>query len=161
MEDPVETDATSNMEQGMPRITVDARVACIPSDTSAPFHSVEAAPFGRGKRASGPRRVFALSTRLTQSEFNDLRASARAAAMPPTVFLRACALGQRIESRPPVPAVNAQTYNQLGHIGSNLNQIAAKLNSRRPADAAAIVNAIGQLVGAIKTIRGQLLGSAK
>ena len=96
--------------------------------------------------------------RLTDAELQDICTAARACNMPPSVFMRSVVLGKKIDSKPPVPQINAQAYTQLGKVGGNLNQIALKLNSGKEPDEN-LAAALSQLAGVLKSIRGQLLGA--
>jgi hypothetical protein len=95
---------------------------------------------------------------LTDAELQDICTAARACNMPPSVFMRSVVLGKKIDSKPPVPQINAQAYTQLGKVGGNLNQIALKLNSGKEPDEN-LAAALSQLAGVLKSIRGQLLGA--
>ncbi len=98
-----------------------------------------------------------VTVRLSSEELTELKATARATGLTASGYTRAVALGQSIEVKPPVPAVNAQVYAALGKVGGNLNQIAARLNvGDKPGDIGA---ALVQLTQLLKATRAQLLGA--
>lgn len=66
----------------------------------------------------------AVTVRLTPTEYTDLQQ--RKGQLSWSEFLRRAAHHQPLPRscpRPPVPAVNRQTYIELGRIGNNLNQL--------------------------------------
>lgn len=109
--------------------------------------------------ARSPRSI-SMKTKLTVSEAEEVAAIARASGLTISALLRRSVLAQKIESRPPVPAINAQAYAELGRIGGNLNQLARWANNNKlpPDFGGQLAQAINNLGAAIKTTRAQLLG---
>ena len=67
--------------------------------------------------------------RLTASEYAVVKAQAGVLSL--SEFFRRAGLGLKIPTprpRPVVPEVNRLTYRELGHIGTNLNQLAKACN---------------------------------
>lgn len=139
-------DGTFNsQEQAMPGITSDTPTlapsrGCLPSVESL-------------------KRTTAVSLRVSASELEQIKEAARAAGLPPTVFIRCAALGQHIESRPPIPAINAQAYAQLGRVGGSLNQIAARLNTGERVEGDQLVAVLSALTKTVRALRAELTAS--
>lgn len=90
------------------------------------------------RRASGSetrQRTRVVQVRLSEAEYAEVAARAQAALLTPSSYVRASALDApppRARRRPAVEAVQvARVLAQLGKIGSNLNQIAHRLNVGR------------------------------
>ena len=72
-----------------------------------------------------------ITVRFTETEYNALKAKAKAAHIPVSTFVHDAALGNQIEVRydlsPSMPELSAMA-GSLGKTASNLNQIARHLN---------------------------------
>lgn len=99
-----------------------------------------------------------LGTRLTDAEFHDLKSAARACGITPAELVRCSILGIKVEPKALVPQVNAMTYAALGKVGSNINQLAARVNSGKDNHTNEIQKALSQLAGILKNIRSEVLG---
>jgi len=100
---------------------------------------------GSEKRA----RSAHITVRLTPDERGQVDASAERAGLTAGSYVRQTVLGAsapRQVRRPPVERKElARLLGQLGHIGSNLNQIARALNSGDEADDQALAEALKSL----------------
>lgn len=97
--------------------------------------------------------------RFTDAELQDICLAARACNLTPSEFLRRAALSVKIDAKPPVPEVNARAYAALGKIGTNINQIAARLNSKSAGKVDEhLSTALSLLIPTLKDIRRDLLG---
>lgn len=74
-------------------------------------------------------RSVSAKTKLTASEAEEVAAIARASGLTISGLLRRSVLAQKIESKPPVPAINTQLYAEMGRIGGALNQLAKHANN--------------------------------
>ena len=91
--------------------------------------SVEARLVGaKTKRNDGAVRTIAWSVRFAVDECDQLKEKAYQAHTSVSEFIRRAALGRKVISPPPPPAVNIQTYRELSSIGNNLNQLVAAVN---------------------------------
>ena len=77
---------------------------------------------GRPKKAAEQLRGQTIGVRVSESEYVALRAKAEAMAMSPAQWLREAALSRQLP-KPPVPAVNRESYAELARLASNLNQL--------------------------------------
>jgi len=105
---------------------------CIPKPARAEMAQTTA------KRASGSetrQRTRVVQVRLSEAEYAEIAKRAEAALLTPASYVRAATLDApppRARRRPAVEAVQvARVLAQLGKIGSNLNQIAHRLNAGR------------------------------
>jgi hypothetical protein len=75
-----------------------------------------------------PKRTSLISLRLTEDEKEVWEAKAEEAGLGNNLskFIRYCVENRRIA--PPAPAINSDTYAELGRIGNNINQIAYAVN---------------------------------
>ncbi|MGB6295824.1 MAG: plasmid mobilization relaxosome protein MobC [Rivularia sp. (in: cyanobacteria)] len=75
-----------------------------------------------------PKRTSLISLRLTEEEKEAWEAKAEEAGLGNNLskFIRYCVDNRRIA--PPAPAINSDTYAELGRIGNNINQIAYAIN---------------------------------
>ena len=75
-----------------------------------------------------PKRTSLISLRLTEDEKEVWEAKAEEAGLGNNLskFIRYCVENRRIA--PPAPAINSDTYAELGRIGNNINQIAYAIN---------------------------------
>lgn len=99
--------------------------------------------------------------RLTSDEYACVAEKADRAGLPTAAFLRAAALGEagpRAQRRVPADRqALLRILGQLGKIGSNINQIAKRLNSGGPADLPLLQEALGaylEMRGAIYAALG-------
>ena len=74
------------------------------------------------------KRTSLISLRLTEEEKEVWEAKAEEAGLGNNLskFIRYCVENRRIA--PPAPAINSDTYAELGRIGNNINQIAYAVN---------------------------------
>ncbi|WP_414624963.1 plasmid mobilization protein [Calothrix sp. CCY 0018] len=75
-----------------------------------------------------PKRTSLISLRLTEEEKEVWEAKAEEAGLGNNLskFIRYCVENRHIA--PPAPAINSDTYAELGRIGNNINQIAYAIN---------------------------------
>ena len=92
---------------------------------------------------------------LTDDERAALQIKARAACLPMSTFLRRVALKKRIE-QPPTEISRTQ-YAELARVGSNLNQIAAAINSGKATGID--VDVINELATHVRLLRLELIGA--
>ena len=73
-------------------------------------------------------RTSTIGVRVSESEYAAIRDRAASMGMTPAQFLRETALSRRLPS-PPAPAANRELYADLGHLASNINQLAREAHS--------------------------------
>ncbi len=116
------------------------------------------APMARPKIAPEALRSATIGVRVSPAEYEALREKAAALRLTPAQWLREAALSRRLPP-PPVPPVNLETYRELGKIGGNLNQIAARLNAGGTAPELAA--AVGELAALVRRVRLEALGATE
>lgn len=92
---------------------------------------------------------------FTLAEAESIAKKAKAVGLSESEYVRHAILNRDIKS---VPQVNKDTYVELGHIGTNINQIAHALNSGTEYDKARLKAVFEQLIAAIGRIRKQVIG---
>ncbi len=103
------------------------------------------------KASEDLRRRFDLY--LDEVELESIRARARNARLPMSTYVRKAALDLKMEAPPPI--ANVQRWRELGHLASNLNQIARACNSGLvPNDVAPVLEA---LTDAVRLLRQELM----
>lgn len=100
---------------------------------------------------------------LTPEERKDWESKASAAGMKLSQYIRHCV--ERRAIAPPLPTINKQAYQELGRIGTNLNQAVAALNYAKKAGQPLpqldeLELAIHSLDERLNSLRLQLLGLA-
>jgi hypothetical protein len=101
--------------------------------------------------------------RFADDECDQLREKAYRAHTSVSEYIRRSALGRKVIEPPPPPAVNIQTYRELGSIGNNLNQLVAAVNRAVlmgqdvNVDSSKLSKLIDGLQVSIKEVRKQLL----
>ena len=91
---------------------------------------------------------------LDEHEVDQIRASARAARLPMSTFLRRVALRQQITTPP--SAGNLDRWRELAPLASNLNQIARACNAGLLPEG--IDPVVSQLAEQVRLLRLELLG---
>lgn len=99
----------------------------------------------------------AIGFRAPLADYPSLVEKAEAAGLKVGQFCLAAAKGTKIT--PPVPAINRQLYADLGRVGSNINQIARKLNSENRLSGSDLVAALNSLSESLAETRRQLIGA--
>lgn len=99
----------------------------------------------------------AIGVRVSPREYSQLAALAEIAGLKIGKYAIACALEKRIQ--PPVPSVNRQLYADLSRVGSNLNQIARRLNAEDRLSGSDLVKTLDDLSRSLANVRQQLLGA--
>lgn len=95
---------------------------------------------------------------FTVAEAQMIAEKAAAAGITESEYIRHAVLAREFKT---VPAVNKETYQELGKIGVNINQIAHSLNvSASSTDKERINLVFNKFMSAIGEIRKQLLGVA-
>jgi non-ribosomal peptide synthetase component F len=111
------------------------------------------------------RRGVSVRIWVTPAERDQLAEVARDMALPLSSYLRRMVLDQPLppprERLRPIPEVNRETYVTLGRLGSNLNQIARRMNEHRggDGDAAAVLKVLDHLADALVQIRTEVIGA--
>ena len=103
------------------------------------------------------RRTRTLGVRLTVGEAEQVSKQARAAGLSMGAYVRRRALGQPVRAEEERQLGTAER-RELNRIGSNLNQIARRLNSgaaRAPAGTRAAVMRVGELVASLLSGEGE------
>ena len=105
-----------------------------------------------------PKRSVPSMVRFTPDEFALVVGRARASGRPPARFIREAALGAIPRERR--SAANAELLRQLGRIGNNLNQLAARAHIGTALPAELIETALGELLAAVRRIEPDVAGGA-
>jgi hypothetical protein len=100
--------------------------------------------------AENPRRSVSSMVRFTPDEFALIAQRARDCGRAPARFIREAALGAVPRERR--SAASAELLRQLGRIGNNLNQLAARAHSGAPLPGSALETALGELLEAVRRI---------
>lgn len=74
-------------------------------------------------------RTRSVNARLNDAEWQQLEERRALVKMQRGEYLRAAALAQLPQAIPTIPAINRDAYLELTRIGTNLNQIAKRLNA--------------------------------
>jgi len=107
------------------------------------------------KKYTPPSR--AIGVRVSASEYSRLVQLAEIAGLKIGKYAISCALEKKITA--PVPAVNRALYSELARCGSNLNQIARKLNSESKLSGSDLIINLNDLNRSLADVRRQLLGA--
>ncbi|WP_458250741.1 plasmid mobilization protein [Geobacter anodireducens] len=86
---------------------------------------------GRPNKEKSRLRNHRITVRLNDGELIDLFEKSRRLMVSPSSFLRMAGLSQRLPI--PLPEVNILTFQELGRIGNNLNQLLKRLYEDRTA----------------------------
>lgn len=110
------------------------------------------------KKSDAHRRSSIVRIRLTPNELEALSAAASSRGMALSALIRHLATGSELP-RPPAPKIDQDAYRELGQIGTNINQIAKRLNTPHGIwpTTAEIHAALSSLQEAIKRIRLRVL----
>ena len=114
------------------------------------------ARMARPKIAAEKLRTATIGVRVSPGESAALREKAAALGLTPAQWLRTAALARRLPA-PAAGPVNVATYRELGRIGTNLNQLAARLNAGEP-PAARLRTALEELAEQLRRVRLEVLG---
>ncbi|GAB7026063.1 plasmid mobilization protein [Geotalea toluenoxydans] len=110
---------------------------------------------GRPKAAEGKKKIYNLTVRLSDADLMELADKASKAGLSFSRFLREAGLGRELPR--PVPPINLQTHQELGRIGSNLNQLIKRIYEGY-FEGNAIATALEELTQVIRAIRKELRG---
>ena len=102
-----------------------------------------------------------IEVRVSDNEKSALKEFSKQTGLSVSEFVRRAALGQRIDPVKHIPAINRCVYLELLRVGTNLNQIAHKLNSGQGSDKERLVNAISQTVKLTKEVRLAILSETE
>lgn len=102
--------------------------------------------------------------RVSDDERQQLAASAAAARVPLSLFLRNAGLGLEIQPAPPAaPEVNIEVYRELARLAGNFNQFQKSINDGRAAVGLAValdgIDQIQKIGEQLQVLRLQLLGA--
>lgn len=117
----------------------------------------------KAKRLDGVPRKLVLHIRFAVDENEQLKVKAAQTGVSVNEFIRRAALRRQVVQVLPPPPLNLKLYEQLGVIGSNINQIARGVNSAKKAglsvniDTEVLDESIVQLLFVIKETQIQLL----
>lgn len=117
----------------------------------------------KAKRQDGAVRGVSWSVRFTPDECDLVREKAYKAHASISEYIRRVALGRKVVSPPPPPAVNIQTYKELARIGTNFNYLVTAVNRAVNmgqgvnVDVEALEKLVQQMTGTIKEVQLQLL----
>lgn len=112
---------------------------------------------GRPKLDDAVRRTKRINVPVNEEEKSLIRNKAKVYRMTGAFFLRELGLGHRM--RRPLPAINIQTYRELGRMAANLNQLVTLLNRGREVGIAP--EFVQQLSDLLQSTRRVLLGVEK
>ena len=79
-------------------------------------------------------KLFTLGTKVSQKDLAVLAVKVKASNLTISKFLRAAALSAIVTPPVQIPQINIEHWNDLARVGSNLNQIAVKLNATGEVD---------------------------
>lgn len=109
---------------------------------------------GRPKINEEKIRLRTIGVRVNFGEMDELQRRADCVGLPLSQWMRQIALG-RFVPRPLVPAINRQTYAELGKLAVNLNQLVRAVNEGR---SVASLSLLHQLQRNISALRLELMG---
>ncbi len=110
---------------------------------------------GRPKAADGNRKTHNLTVRLSDADLMLLDQKSRQAGLSFSQFLREAGLGRDLSR--PVPTINLSTFQELGRIGVNLNQLIKRIYEGC-FEGKAIVETLEGLTKIIHAIRKEVRG---
>jgi len=113
----------------------------------------------RPKIAAEKLRTATIGVRVSPGEYAALREKAAGLGLTPAQWLRTAGLARRLPAAAAGP-VNVATYRELGRIGANLNQVAARLNAGETEETAAapLQLALAELAEQLRRVRLEVLG---
>lgn len=109
------------------------------------------------RKPESEKKSIVIGIRVTPDEFQRLEEKAEAAAMKPGRLAVHAAL--HLEITPQVPRLNQKTYGELARVGSNLNQIAARLNRENKLNTGDLLATLRDLHQQLQATRKQLIGA--
>jgi Bacterial mobilisation protein (MobC) len=133
-----------------------------PETASAPAEpEARRAPW-RGRPRAANRRDRVLRTRVSTPELDQLTARATEAGLSVGAFVRAAVFGNagpRAVRRPPVERAQlARLLGEMGKLGSNVNQIARRLNATGDRPGAPEIDQMRGEIAAMRAMLMQALG---
>ena len=75
-------------------------------------------------------KLITLATKVSARDLATIQAKLNASSLSISTYLREAALSAQVNPPTIIPQVNSDQWEELGRMGSNLNQIAAGLNAR-------------------------------
>lgn len=111
---------------------------------------------GRPKAAEGTRKIYNLTVRLSDADLMELADKASRAGLSFSRFMREAGLGRELPR--PVPVINLQTYQELGRIGANINQITRRIYEGYFDGNSIVVEVLEELTRIVQAIRKELRG---
>lgn len=111
----------------------------------------------RPKIAAEKLRTATIGVRVSPGEYAALREKAAGLGLTPAQWLRTAGLARRLPA-PAAGPVNVATYRELGRIGANLNQIAARLNAGAVLAGEELPAALAELGEQLRRVRLEVLG---
>ena len=112
---------------------------------------------GRPPMLDLERRTIKYHGGFTFAEAELIAEKAQASGITEAEYIRHAVLNRELKT---VPAINKDTYHELGKIGVNINQVARLMNGGSNANAE-LAQALTQFKKVITQLRQQLLGVAK
>ena len=100
---------------------------------------------GRPSLPAVRRRTHTIGVRLSASEWQTIAALAQGRGLRPTAYVREAALSDAAQPTSPAASAAVEERRELRRIGSNLNQIARRVNSRRRVAGADVLQALADL----------------
>lgn len=79
-------------------------------------------------------RLITLSTKVSAKDLSTIEDKLKAAGLSLSTYLRESALAAQVNPPVQVAAINIEQWDELGRMGSNINQIARQLNTRGVVD---------------------------
>lgn len=121
-------------------------------------------PFRHALLAGAQSREAIVFVRLTRQEKAELAEVARDMGLSLSAYARGVLLDRPLpprRHRPAIPEVNRQLYVGLNRIGTNLNQMAERMNREEFPDRKEMFDILELLAQAIGDIKGELIGLAE
>lgn len=113
---------------------------------------------GRPPLPDSERREHRETIRFSETEWQQVSEAARSAGTPTLTYIRQRALSERTGGRLTIPEVNQDLWRRLAPLSSNLNQLAAQMNSGDRSHQNHIAYLLTEATELLRSVRRMLIG---
>jgi hypothetical protein len=113
---------------------------------------------GRPSLPDAERREHRETIRFSEVEWQRVTDAARSAGIPTLTYIRQRALSDRIGGRLTIPEINQDLWRKLAPLSSNLNQLAAQMNSGDRSHQNHVAYLLTETIELLRSVRRLLIG---